>query len=227
MMRPPDYRAVALAQGATPAGPLEEGLVAHLEGKEAPEAVVYANEIYEDPYKSEVLEAFLLAEATPDLISDVLRIPAAVTQTYTELFFNRSVFRDELDVESYVQTYPDTTKETKWGREVKVAALTLGVDYLVYRFAHKETSIDLAGALKNMITTSYMLTKASKLNPLDSTSAREARQWVGVAVKALEAYVRVKPATENTDNEFTIALANITRATNEAKSGISKDDIVH
>lgn len=223
----PDSRAVALAEGTTPNGPLEEGLVALLQGKEAPVEVSYAKDIYEDPYKSEVLEAFLLAEAPPELIAKTLRVPVAVTQAYGALFFNRSVFRDELDVEAYAQNYPDTTKEQKWGRELKLGALTLGIDYLTYRFGKKSDDLDIAGSLRTMIQNAYMLSKAVRMNPMNSDSAREARQWAATAVKAMEAYVKVKPATENTDDAFTIALENIERATNEAKSGISKADIVH
>lgn len=201
--------------------------MALLGGKEAPQEVVYANEIYEDPYKSEVLEAFLLAEATPEQIEKALRVPVRVTEAYKTLFFDRSVFRDELDAEAYAQSYPDTTKEQKWGGDLKRSALVLGVDYLVYRFGRKTDDLDIAGALKTMIQNAFMLSKATKLNPLNSDSAREARQWMTTGIKAMEAYVKVKPATENTDDAFSIALENIERATNEAKSGINKADIVH
>jgi hypothetical protein len=226
-MTPPDHRALALADGAKPTGPLEQGLVDLLAGKDAPPAVVYAREIYEDPYKSEVMESFLLASATPQLVFDTLRIPVDVTVAYSHLFFDRAAFRDELDVEQYAHNYPVDTAEKKYGKDLKEAALVLGAEYLAYRFNRNERDLDLAGALKSMISQSFQLTRAAKLNPLDSNATREARQWVATATKALEAYVRVAPATTNTDDEWKIALANIERATNEAKSSILKEEIVH
>lgn len=226
-MKPLVCKAEAIAEGATPEGPLEIGLANLLAGKEAPAEVVYAHSIYEDPYKSEVIEAFLLAEATPEQIERVVRVPKAVTDAYKHLFFNRAGFQDELDVEAYVQNYDDSTKELKWGKELKQAALVLGVEYLVYRFSRKPEDLDLASALKNMIASAYSLTYAAKLNPLNSNSTKEARLWMATATKALESYVRVKPATENTTDEFQIALENIERATDEARSGIKKEDILH
>jgi hypothetical protein len=226
-MLQPDHIALALTEGAAPTGPLEEGLAALLSDKPAPADVIYARDIYEDPYKSEVLEAFLLAEATPEQIADVVRVPAPVTVAYKHLFFDRNVFKDELDVESYVQGYPDDTKEHKWGKELKSCALVLGLEYLTFRFSHKEAEIDLAGSLKNIVSGSYMLAKAARINPLDSNSSREARQWAATAMKAVEIYARVRPVMEDTTDEFAVALESIERATNEAKSGIKRDEIVH
>lgn len=226
-MASPDKRAQALAQGAQPVGTVEEEFVKLLNNQPSLAEVVYANDIYENAYKSEVIEAFLLAEATPEAIFDTLKVPVAVVEVYKHLFFNRNAFQDELDVEAYAQTYSEDTPEQKYGKELKISALTLGLDYLIFRFSHKEVDVDLSGSLKSMIANAYMLTKAAKLNPLDSNASREARQWVATATKALEAYVRVKPATEKTDDEFSIALQNIERSTNEAQSGIKLDDIVH
>ena len=224
----PNHRAEALAEkGAKPKGLVEENYCKLLEGKPAPEEVVYASDIYENTYKCEVVEAFLLAGASAELIFTTLRVPTAVTEIYSQLFFDKAVFKDELDIEAYAQTYPEDTPELKWGKELKIAAITLGVDYLVYRFGRGDKEVDMTGSLKSIILNSFMLAKATKLNPLDSNVSREARQWAATTIKALETYVKVKPAVENTDNEFTIALENIERSTNEAKSGISKDDIVH
>jgi hypothetical protein len=226
-MRSPDHRAAAVAASETVTGALEQGLKDLLEGKEAPEEVKYAYSIYDDAYKSEVLEAFLLADMKHEDISAVIRVPVTIIETYRYLFFDKAVFQDELDVEAYAQNYPEDTKEERWGKDLKIAAVTLGAEYLTYRFSRKEAGIDLANALKSMIINAYMLTKVTKLNPLDSNTAREARGWAGTAIKALEAYVRVKPATENSDDEWRIALETIERTTNETKSGIKREDIVH
>lgn len=231
-MTDPDHRAVALAEGATPTNPAEEAFISLLEGRGTLEEIGYAKDIYEDAYKSEVLEAFLLAGADAAFIEKILKVPAKVAAAYSQLFFDRKVFRDELDIEAYAQTYPQTTEAETWGHELKVCAITLGTDYLAYRFGRNEVDLDIAEALKSMITNAFMLSKATKLNPLNSNAAKEARNWAQTGIKAMEAYVRVKPATEQVEDEFRIALENIERTTNEQKSAaagatIIKDDIVH
>lgn len=226
-MRVPDHRAIAISNGEAANGPLEQGLKNLLDGQDAPGEVDYAYSIYVDPYKSEVIEAFLLANGSAEDIKNTLRIPGAVVTAYQHLFFDRAVFRDELDVEAYAQTYPAETKEEKWGRELKISAVSLGLEYLIYRFAHKDPDIDLVGSLKAIISNAYMLTKATRINPLDSDAARESRQWATMAVKAMETYTRVKPLAEKTDDAWQVALETIEHTTNEAKSGIKADDILH
>lgn len=221
----PDHRALRVAETKDATDTTEGEYLKVLKDETASEDVHYAADIYADTYKSEVLEAFLLARASNADIEKILRVPGKVTAIYRHLFFDLDSFRDELDIESYARTYD----VDPFGKDLKICAITLGLEYLVYRFNRGQASeVNLVDSLRTMIETGYMLSKATRLNPLDSNAAREARQWMTAAIKGSESYIRVKPALEEYSDEFKIALEKIDNTTNERLNpNIDKDSIVH
>lgn len=221
----PDHRALNIQQGQEPQTETEKQYKSVLGGSTAYEHVIYANDIYGDEYKSEVLEAFLLSRAIESDVEKILRVPTAIVQIYKYLFFDLDVFKDELDIESYANTYI----ESDFGKDLKVCAITLGLDYLRYRFSRgQHIDIDIVTALQNMIETGFILSKATRLNPLDSSAAKEARQWMLSAIRGVESYAKVKPVLEETSDEFKIILETIDHTTNELKNpNLLKDDILH
>jgi hypothetical protein len=222
---PPNHRALSLLEGGTADTDIGKEYTLFLKKKKGNPDLLYAIDIYEDPYKSEVIEAFLLAQTTDKEIEQVLRVPANVCSYYRHLFFDMSSFKDELDIESYVQTYD----ASEFGKDIKVCAATLGIDYLRYRFGRGSNSeVSLLSALKNMIETGYVLSKATRLNPLNSDSAKEARQWMMAAIKGMDSYAKIKPTLNESHDDFLIALQSIDHTTNEMKNpDIPKDEIVH
>lgn len=224
-MKSPDFRIEELTDGEKPLTPNEEEFVKIINKKKNIDSdVQYAYDIYLDKYKSEVIEAFILSGGDDVFIEKLLRVPSKVSAIYRSLFFRQEVFRDELDVEAYVHTYD----EDEYGKEIKLCAVTLGKEYLIFRFNKDPNSeLDVSGAMKSMVEASYMLSKATKINPLNSASSKEARQWMGMALKSLETYAKIKPSTESNSDDFKLALENIDRTTNESKSDIKKETIVH
>jgi len=221
-----DHRAVRLQEGGEGKDQLEKEYLSLLAGTPIPNSdLVYANDIYHDSYKSEVLEAFFLAGASDIDVETTLRVPAAVSKVYRQLFWDYSVFRDELDIEAYTQTY----EESAYGKEIKTCAVTLGLEYLQFRFGRgKNSDVSLTSALQSMIETGFMLSKAARINPLDSTASREARQWLTASIKGMESYAKVKAASGETIDDFKIALETIDHSTNEQKNpGIKKGEILH
>lgn len=225
MSMSPDHRAIRIHEGGEPQNETEQEYLDALNGESKHEYLLYAKDIYDNDYKSEVIEAFLLAGAKNNDVAAVLRVPAQVVNVYRFLFFDTEVFKDELDVEAYAQGYG----ESEFGKEIKVCAVTLGIDYLRYRFGrNKKHDISMVDALSSMIETGYVLSKATRLNPLDSNSAREARQWMMSAIKGMESYIKVKPALEEYNDEFRIALQKIDSQTEERISTIiPEEEIIH
>ena len=225
MTSPPNHRALCLQKEGEATTDVEKEYSLFLKKGEGSPDLKYAIDVYEDPYKSEVLEAFFLARTTDREVEQILRVPANVCSYYRYLFFDLNSFKDELDVEAYVQTY----EESEFGKDIKVCAVTLGLDYLKYRFGRGEHSdVSLLTALKNMIETGYVLSKATRLNPLDSDSAREARQWMMAAIKGMDSYAKIKPMIQENANDFLIVLQTIDRTTNEDKNPtIQKNEIIH
>jgi hypothetical protein len=220
-----NHRFHELKSGELPANDSEKSLVELLtNGVTADETVTYAYNIFSDNFKREVLEAFVLAKATEDDIWNTLKIPKEVTKVYHNLFFDTSVFKDELDVEAYAQTYPKTP--TSWGHDLKCCALTLGLNYMKYRFSRGPITIDITTSLNEMIANASFLSRAARLNPLDSEATKEARHWMDAAIKAMVAYVSVKPATEAVKDEFELVLKAIDQTTTE-QVAVNLDELVH
>lgn len=221
-----DHNALELQDGRSPTNPVEQAYQEVVRGNQAAtDTQQYAMDIYEDDYKREVLEAFFLANATDADIQTILRIPSAVVKEYKAIFWDSSVFRDELDIETYAHSYT----HSDYGKSIKISAVTLGLPYLRYRFSRgKHSEISLMDALQNMIETSFVLSQATRLNPLDSDASREARQWMAMVVKNIDQYIRTKPVLDNLNDEFEIALRHIDQKTKELPSiVIDKDDILH
>ena len=215
----PNHRAEAVKTGNTETE-LEQEYKKFLDGDtdNISSSLQHAHEIYSDPYKKEVLEAFILSGATTDEISTSLRLNTEVIEIYKYLFFDTSVFRDELEIESYVHTYPD-----EYGKKLKINAITIGKDYLFFRFSRGKKDLDLDLALKSMVETAFMLSKATKLNPLDSSVSKEARQWAQLAGKLIETYYKVTGGKDSKQGELKIVLEEIDSIT---KTLISKEDIL-
>ena len=226
MSRLINARYLALKSGEPATNDTEKNLCELLAtGHTVDEAVSYAYSIYVDDFKREVLEAFILAGGSDEVVFDVLKIPTKVTAIYRPLFFDTSIFKDELDRENYAQTYPK--KPTSWGHDLKTCALTLGLDYMRYRFSRGPITIDITGALNEMIATANFLSKAARINPMDSNANKQALSWMAAAVKAMEAYVKVKPATEVKKDEFELVLKSIDESEQDDEPKITPDELVH
>ena len=223
----PNHRALAIEEGGAPADDIETDYQQFLlNGQTSNKDLQYAYDIYTDPYKCEVIEAFLLVKVAPEAIESTLRIPASVVAIYEKLYFDYASFLDELDVETYAQTYD----QNDFGRELKVSAITLGANYLRYRFSRGQVSeVNIIESLQSMIETAYTLSASTKLNPLDSTISKEARQWMKMALTGMEAFIKIKPALEEYSDDFRIALQSIDRTTSADKKtpDLDIDEIAH
>lgn len=221
----PDHRALALQRGDKPKceieqafSDLEAGFKQSPKHQKAFDAVTYAKSIYDSPYKKEVLESFLLARMSPEEIEEILRIPKATTEAYGILFFDMATFIDELTVEEYIHNYPD-----EYGKDLKQSTLALGPDFLRFRFNRGNANIDFKEALVNLVETSYVISRAAKLNPIDSRIAREARQWMVTSMEALKTYAKVKPTLQTNTDDFKLILQDIDAAVKKKMKNPPKD----
>ncbi len=226
----PSHRADALIEGAAkPTTPLEKAFVSRKGAPELLSIIEYISDLHASEYQREALESFIITRMDIDEIHEILKIPKEVIEAYCWFFFDMESFRDELALEEYVRTYPN-----EFGREMKITATSLGSDFLKFRFDRGKSNLDFKQALANLIDTSYAIARAAKLNPIDSTITREARQWMSTSIKALEAYAKVKPTFEESNEDFKLVLQNIDavvkqKATNPAPSpgaGLKPEDIL-
>jgi hypothetical protein len=213
----------AVKDNVEPTHPMERELYQLSLGNGASAAVAKANDIYTHAYKREVMESFLLVGASADEIEITVKIAQNVTAAYAHLFFDPDVFEDELDRIEYAYTYT----RTEFGTELKKMGVDLGKECLKIRLARGASAVSPSSKMvqSEIRATAYMLAARAKTNPINSDIAKEARSWAQLALKASE---------NNEDEvvaagveEITMALDAKDETTNEEKSGLKIEDIIH
>jgi len=226
----PNHRHVAVKQAVkdkkAPTNPLENALYRHLNGDRTTvldEAVLYAHDAYSHTYKREVLESFLLVEASPAEIQSVTKVPVAVVEAYAHLFFDPSAFCDELDRIEYAYTYT----KNDYGADLKRKAVDYGKEFLKVRLSRSSSDIAPSAVMvQNEIrATAYMLSACAKTSAIDSDVSKEARAWAQLALKASENQEE-ELAVAGVE-EIMIALEVKDETTNVEKSGLRPEDIIH
>ena len=189
-------------------------------GRDVSFEVTRSYDIYTHEYKRETLEALLLVGAEAAEVEHVLRVPPGVTETYKTLFFDVSVFEDELDVIDYAKSIDIKT----FGGEVKQFAVDLGRECLKVRLSGGRYTVDPGTVLDGVRATAFMMTQIARINRVDSSFANSALRWAQVSLRA----VPDKDEPEESGVEkLKMALETRDETVNEEMSGIPKETILH
>lgn len=184
------------------------------------DAVRRAHDIFTRTFKRETLESLLLAGASASEIEQALRVPEDVTEVYRRLFFDTTVFEDELDVIDYAKSISVDT----FGGELKQFAVDLGKECLLIRLSRGNYAVGKTTVIDGVRSTAYMLTQLAKINGADSSLANAALRWAQVSLRAI-------PDEENAEQagveKLHMALETRDETTNEEKSGIPQEKILH
>lgn len=215
----------AIEDGVTISDPTEAALARHLAAKKpARSDAGDAYDIFQEPEHRAVLEAFLLAEANPALIERVLGITAGVTEAYRLLFFDQTVFRNKLEVLGYVADYDGSTH----AREVLRAAVTVGLDYLLWAYGKAEVQIDSRMVIRHTMAEAYYRGLAHRGNSLTSGVTKEAHRWWATAVKNAELLERIDPRAEKQAfEEIRIQLEKVDDTYKADESPVDVTEILH
>jgi hypothetical protein len=204
-----------------PTGELENGLYSLLLGKKGtPARVVSAYDIFTHEFKREVMESFLLCGATPSEINEILGVSSDITEAYIGLFFDTSVFENQLDNLDYAYEYKTST----FGSTLKRFAVDLGKECLKVRMSHGTYVVDTGIVQKSVRSTAYLMAQLAHVNPADSSIANAALRWAQVGLKAVADDVKEESGGV-ADLQFALETRNET--TDEEKSGIPVDEILH
>jgi len=190
-----------------------------------PADVLYAYSIFKNHYKRSILEAFILARARAEEIESVLSIRTDVVRIYTHVFFDPDEFKDRLDLEAYVRSYPDDPSGDTFGREVMTAAVEMGIHYLSATFARTDYEVPPDAALKELIGQSYRFSKVPFGSRLDSDFTKEARQWSSTLIGAIRTLPDVLESNQSHREELKIRLEMVNSTA--SKGEINDDDIIH
>lgn len=186
------------------------------------EEQVYAFELFEDPTRREIVEALLLADASPEDIRNAFGITPAMLEYYQELFFDTARFVTKLDKVSYIETYPDP-----FGKELKLRAYSLGPQFIFFKYGNivPETE-DQRRLVKKMFMASAYRAMEANFNPITSKVSRAASEWSKNMLKAYEAMERLMGDTDNSGELHKYLMERALEDPDQPLRAIREDDIV-
>lgn len=130
----------------------------------------------------EILEALLLSACPYEEIRDAFNVPVKSVEIYSDLFFDLSVFRTDLDRLEYLEDYPDPV-----GRELKLKAVSLGYEYVLFNFANL---VPKTHAQKKLVERMFMATAykamAMNYNAIKSDVSKQAVRHAELMIRAYE-----------------------------------------
>lgn len=221
-------RAAEIArEKGTPTGDLIlNQLVAVIEGTSTDEVLCYAWRKYRHPTQRNILEALLLADASPELISEATEIPLPVVGVYASHIFDRGVFKDRLDKVTYVEEVSKTLS----AREARMlqTALTCGAEYILWLLLGR-SELSPKQILRMVATDAHCRSQAHRLAPLDSDIAKEARAWGDQAARLATILEKVDPSdSQDAIESLKLALQYEDGTINESTPGAPRaDEILH
>jgi len=204
---------------ATPTEPLEKELFLTLKGKGQDETVQKALDIYQDNYKREVIESFLLVDVSRGDIEKVLGVLPSVVDAFEHLFFDTVVFENRLDKFSYARSYD----RNDYGHAMKNAAMDYGGESLKISMSAASSYVSPTAVQNEVRAVAYFMAQRAKTNSVDSNVARAALDWAKLALRAAEG---AKEESTAGVEQISIALEIKNETTNAENSGIEPDDIL-
>ena len=215
----------AVKASLPPTDPRALSLYQHLRGETAdlPE-VVEAYDLYRDATHRATMDAFVLAGAMPALVEKVLAVKAPVTEAYCFLFMDTTRFRNRLEMLSYASTYAGDAQS----RETIRAAVTVGIDYLLWVYGSPDLQVDARQVIRHTMAESYYRGLVHRGNSLTSDIAREAHRWWGTAVKNAELLERIDPRAEKQAfEEIRIQLEKVDDTYTTETAPVDPSEILH
>lgn len=189
----------------------------------ADENVAYALDLFRTESHRSVVDAFLLAGTTPDIISNVLSIPVSVLKEYEYFFFDLSAFRNRLEKISYASEYDGD----KLARELVKTGVMVGPNYLIWTYGGTE-DVDTRQVVRHTMVDAYFRGMAHKGNSLTSGVTRESQKWWGTAIRNAEILEKMDPRTsKQAHEELRIALDGVDETTSVENSPVPLEDILH
>jgi hypothetical protein len=193
-------------------------------GKTLNHAVRDAYDLYKVPEHRAAMDAFTLADATPELVRLALHIPESVTKTYRYLFMDVQAFRNKLERITYAQQYPGDA----YTKEMMRSAITAGLDHLLWAFGASQIDVDSRTVIRQTMAEAYYRGMAHRGQSISSAQAKEAHRWWGTAVKNAELLERVDPRAEKQAlEEIRIALEKHDDTFTASSSPVPPGEILH
>lgn len=180
---PPDFRArrVLADAGWDPADPRESALRELVTtGEMLISEVADAYALYTEPAFRHVVDALLIAKATDVEVASALDVEPRVLNPYRHLFFDRTVFRNALEVHAYVAAQAEDVRDACY-----LVATRQGVATLADRFRiGRAPDLDPKQVLREILTDLHARFTEHRGEVLTSALAQAALRLAPEVIKA-------------------------------------------
>lgn len=195
------------------------------DGEPSVPSVLDAYELYLHPDDRHILSALVLAKASDAQIADALTMAPPLVATFRHLFFDRGVFRHDLDVKNYVRELAIPEEQ----RLYYTIACDKGFRTLANRFrVGDRPPIDPKEALRELLADQVDRARAHRGQRLDSELAREALRWAQAASGTASILLRQDPQdAKNALEELKLALRVEDRTTTLDELDINPGQLYH
>lgn len=159
--------------------------------------------IRESEKQSEILEALILSKCPPETIEEAFAVPGEVTAWYSELFFDVSVFRTDLDRLEYLEEYGNS-----WARDLKIKAVNLGYEFVLFTYANL---IPKTASQKKLVERMFMATayKAMSMNynGIGTAASKQAVKHAELMIRAYDLLARTNADEVSGTHDLVMLLA--------------------
>lgn len=167
--------------------------------------------LYEMPSCKALLNGFLISEESAVSIAAIIRDDPGVISSYAHLYFDTSVFFNDLLKISYIRSLPTSTDTEVFEKQVLSWGHYLGAKYIAWKIGCK-TSSDLlpSQAVKRVLDDSIWRSSEHALEDISSARAKESRAWVPQVLKSAELLNNIETTAgmENALSELKIKLTS-------------------
>lgn len=191
--------------------------------------VEYVLDLIDNPDHKDSIVAFLLSGADLMTISTWLYIPVSVLEMFCTLCFDKSEFRNKLEIRSYAKEYASTIAQPG-NADLIASAIVLGPDYMMYHFQQgaEKVTMDPRDFAKSLINQAFHMSRVARGNPINSPATKEALRWLSAAAKLLTGFDKVPgDADSDDDNEAMVAIEQVKITHSLDEVGLPKDAIAH
>lgn len=167
---------------------IHRGLVPELEQESAEVlSIQKAVLLHSIPSCRSLLNGFLISQESPVSIATLINESPGVVSSYSHLFFDTSVFFNDLLKVAYIRSLPADTEAEVFEKQVLSWGHYLGAKYIAWKIGSKTSSEILPSqAVKKVLDDSIWRSSEHALEDITSKKARESRAWVPQVLRSAE-----------------------------------------
>jgi hypothetical protein len=134
-----------------------------------------------------LLNGFLISNESPVTIAALINESPGVVSSYSHLFFDTSVFFNDLLKVAYIRSLPSDDESQVFEKQVLSWGHYLGAKYIAWKIGSKNsTEILPSQAVKKVLDDSMWRSSEHALEDITSKKAKESRAWVPQVLRSAE-----------------------------------------